>query len=159
MYVYVYVCMCVCMYVCMYVCVCVCVCVMYMWMCVCTFLCNVCMCVCMFVCIVFMYVCIFPVTSYRVQGQCDGFVISLHRTAELLGHMIVPLQGLYLYWTTRQRESKDKRPCPKRESNRRSSVQALKARVYKSMIFVMLCIRVDADCSQSHYVCDVTLQQ
>jgi hypothetical protein len=43
--------------------------------------------------------------------------------------VISPSQGLYLHRTAQHRETKDKHPCPKRDSNPRSGVLALKAHV------------------------------
>jgi hypothetical protein len=46
----------------------------------------------------------------------------------LLGRVINSLQGLYLHRTTQHRKTRDKYPCPKWDSNPRSSVRAIEAR-------------------------------
>jgi hypothetical protein len=51
----------------------------------------------------------------------------LRRTVGQLGRMISWLQDLYVHRTTKHRKTKDKHLCPKRDSNPRSSVQALKS--------------------------------
>jgi hypothetical protein len=51
----------------------------------------------------------------------------LRHTAAPPGPVISPSQGLYLHRTTQHKETKDKHPCLKRNSNPRSGEQALRA--------------------------------
>jgi hypothetical protein len=53
----------------------------------------------------------------------------LNHTLGLPGRVINPSQGLCLRRTTQHRKTKDKHPCPERDSNQRSSVRALKSHV------------------------------
>jgi hypothetical protein len=51
----------------------------------------------------------------------------LRRTVGLPGRVISPSRGLYLHRTTQHRETKDRHPCPERDSKQRSTVRELKA--------------------------------
>jgi hypothetical protein len=48
-------------------------------------------------------------------------------TVALPGRVISPSQGLYLHRTTQHRKTKDKHPCPERDSNPLCSMRALNA--------------------------------
>jgi hypothetical protein len=47
----------------------------------------------------------------------------LRHMVRLPGRVISPSQFLYLHMTTQHRKTKDKQPCPKRDSNSRSSYE------------------------------------
>jgi hypothetical protein len=53
----------------------------------------------------------------------------MRHTVGLPGWVISTSQGLYVHRTTQHAQNKDKHPCPKRNSNPRSSVLELKAHV------------------------------
>jgi hypothetical protein len=91
-----YVCKCVCMYVCMYVCVCVC-----------------------------MYVRIYAHFEPLLAKHTDKLTLTyVQHTAGFLRQAISPSHGLYLHRTAQRRETKDKHPYLKRDSNPRPSVPA-----------------------------------
>jgi hypothetical protein len=61
-----------------------------------------------------------------------GSLNNLRHMIAPLGRVVSPSQGLYLHRTAQHRETKDKHPCPKRDSKPRFSVRALKFQAWGS---------------------------
>jgi hypothetical protein len=81
-----------------------------------------------------------------------SFLVNFQHTLGLLGPVISPSQGHYLHRTTYNGDTKDKHPCPERDSNLRSSLRELKSHALDHATFGSVELKYDMQITNMHQV-------